>query len=83
MNNIFESKFQLNSSFFYILLLEIRHWPLTKEPSSFKDIFDIRIGVHNLSLNSTDFIHSQSHSIENFTLVRILFNSIRTTLFFS
>jgi hypothetical protein len=71
MNNIFESKFQLNSSFFYILLLEIRHWPLTKEPSSFKDIFDIHIGVYNLSLNSTEFLQSHSYSIANFTLVCI------------
>ncbi|CAF3464123.1 unnamed protein product [Rotaria sp. Silwood1] len=45
-----------------------KQWDLTSEPSSFKDIFDIRIGVHNLSLNSTDFIQSQSYSIANFTL---------------
>ncbi|CAF4002538.1 unnamed protein product [Rotaria sp. Silwood2] len=45
-----------------------KQWELTSEPSSFKDIFDIRIGVHNLSLNSTDFMQSQSHSIANFTL---------------
>ncbi|CAM4804790.1 unnamed protein product [Rotaria magnacalcarata] len=45
-----------------------KQWEITGEPSSFKDIFDIRIGVHNLSLNSTDFIQSQSYSIENFTL---------------
>ncbi|UJR30807.1 hypothetical protein I4U23_018325 [Adineta vaga] len=44
------------------------NWNLTTEPRSFEDIFDIRIGVHNLSLNSTDFLHSQSYSIANFTI---------------
>ncbi len=58
-------------------LLSIRQWELTHQPSSFKDIFDIRIGVYNLSLNSTDLIHSQSYSIANFTLVCIFFYSIR------
>ncbi|CAF1147936.1 unnamed protein product [Rotaria sordida] len=45
-----------------------KQWDLTSEPNSFKDIFDIRISVHNLSLNSTDFIQSESYSIANFTL---------------
>ncbi|CAF1183052.1 unnamed protein product [Rotaria sordida] len=45
-----------------------KQWDLTSEPNSFKDIFDIRISVHNLSLNSTDFIQSASYSIANFTL---------------
>ncbi|CAF0850269.1 unnamed protein product [Adineta ricciae] len=44
-----------------------KEWNLTTYPSSFKDIFDIRIGVHNLSLNSTEFLNSQSYSIANFT----------------
>ncbi|CAF0720516.1 unnamed protein product [Adineta steineri] len=45
-----------------------KQWELTSEPSLFKDIFDIRIGVHNLNMNSTDFLQSQSYSIANFTL---------------
>jgi hypothetical protein len=55
-----------------LIFFKIRQWDLTNVPSSFKDIFDIRIGVHNLSLNSRDFIQSQSYAIENFTLVCIL-----------
>jgi hypothetical protein len=66
----------MKSFFFLNRLVSSRQWDLTNPPSSFKDIFDIRIGVHNLSLNSTDFIQSQSYSIENFTLVCIFDTSI-------
>lgn len=52
-----------------ILLLLVRQWDLTSQPSSFKDIFDIRIGVHNLSSNSTEFLRSHSYSIAEFSLV--------------
>jgi hypothetical protein len=68
MSSIFESNRHLFEDSF-TRCYSFSNWELINPPSSFKDIFDIRIGVYNLTSTSTEFLQSPSYTIANITLV--------------